>query len=246
TASMSVRKSSHGTIFLIVSGGSPRALIASSLRSTSKKPFCPITRPLHPPMTAHGHRVRFVATWREEFFEVPRCHFRGIAGAETPNWGTNSVAIEINGYTPTIIDSIDINGFHQGVATPDGGALVKNARIEMVDYGIDGANFILENLGMEANFQSFLRLGGSAVVRDVFGLADGWENNNAGVTNGIEIGPWANVHMETLKLAATLAKARSNLLPAHLHRASLWGSRVLLTNTGALSPLGRTSSTVRI
>src|SRR5262249_10221458 len=24
-----------------------------------------------PPMTAHGHRVRFVATWREEFFEVP-------------------------------------------------------------------------------------------------------------------------------------------------------------------------------
>src|SRR5262249_41907852 len=71
TASMSVRKSSHGTIFLIVSSGSPRALIASSLRSTSKKPFCPITRPLHPPMTAHGHRVRFVATWREEFFEVP-------------------------------------------------------------------------------------------------------------------------------------------------------------------------------
>src|SRR5262249_3173230 len=68
---MSVRKSSHGTIFLIVSSGSPRALIASSLRSTSKKPFCPITRPLHPPMTAHGHRVRFVATWREEFFEVP-------------------------------------------------------------------------------------------------------------------------------------------------------------------------------
>src|SRR5262245_8368157 len=71
TASMSVRKSSHGTIFLIVSSGSPRALIASSLRSTSKKHFCPITRPLHPPMTAHGHRVRFAATWREEFFEVP-------------------------------------------------------------------------------------------------------------------------------------------------------------------------------
>src|SRR5262245_20305313 len=68
---MSVRKSSHGTIFLIVSSGSPRALIASSLRSTSKKTFCPMTRSLHPPMTAHGHRVRFVATWREEFFEVP-------------------------------------------------------------------------------------------------------------------------------------------------------------------------------
>src|SRR6516165_9987506 len=72
---MSVRKSSHGTIFLIVSSGSPRALIASSLRSTSKKPFCPMTRSLHPPMTAHGHRVRFAATWREEFFEVPYRNF---------------------------------------------------------------------------------------------------------------------------------------------------------------------------
>src|ERR1700758_130165 len=77
---MSVRKSSHGTIFLIVSSGSPRALIASSLRSTSKKPFCPMTRSLHPPMTAHGHRVRFVATWREEFFEVPRSHLGGCRG----------------------------------------------------------------------------------------------------------------------------------------------------------------------
>src|SRR5205809_7351628 len=69
---MSARKSSHRTIFLIVSSGSPLALIASSLRSTSKKPFCPMTRPLHPPITACGHRVRFVGTWREEFFEAPR------------------------------------------------------------------------------------------------------------------------------------------------------------------------------
>src|SRR6059058_4885650 len=68
---MSARKSSHRTIFLIVSSGSPLALIASSLRSTSKKPFCPMTRPLHPPITACGHRVRFVGTWREEFFEAP-------------------------------------------------------------------------------------------------------------------------------------------------------------------------------
>src|SRR5262245_45912331 len=37
---MSTRKSSHRTIFLIVSSGSPLALIASSLRSTSKKPVC--------------------------------------------------------------------------------------------------------------------------------------------------------------------------------------------------------------
>src|SRR5437762_11654208 len=70
---MSARKSSHRTIFLIVSSGSPLALIASSLRSTSKKPFCPMTRPLHPPITACGHRVRFVGTWREEFFEAPIC-----------------------------------------------------------------------------------------------------------------------------------------------------------------------------
>src|ERR1700746_3636600 len=47
---MSARKSSHRTIFLIVSSGSPLALIASSLRSTSKKPFCPMTRSLHPPI----------------------------------------------------------------------------------------------------------------------------------------------------------------------------------------------------
>src|SRR5262249_2002330 len=71
TASMSARKASHGTIFLIVSSGSPLALIASSRRSTSKKPFCPMTRSLHPPATAGGQRVRFATTWRDEFFEVP-------------------------------------------------------------------------------------------------------------------------------------------------------------------------------
>src|SRR5262249_29259003 len=71
TLSMSARKSSHRTIFLIVSSGSPLALIASSLRSTSKKPVCPMTRSLHPPMAHCRQRVRFAATWREEFFEVP-------------------------------------------------------------------------------------------------------------------------------------------------------------------------------
>src|SRR6266508_41867 len=75
---MPARKSSHGTIFLIVSSGSPLALIASSLRSTSKKPFCPMTRSLHPPMTACGHRVRFARTWREGFFEVPISLFRRL------------------------------------------------------------------------------------------------------------------------------------------------------------------------
>src|SRR6516164_8255871 len=80
---MSARKSSHRTIFLIVSSGSPFALIASSLRSTSKNPVCPMARSLHPPMAHCGQRVRFGATWREEFFKVPikfrnsplhRCH----------------------------------------------------------------------------------------------------------------------------------------------------------------------------
>src|SRR5262245_57894005 len=68
---MSARKSSHRTIFLIVSSGSPLALIASSLRSTSKKPVCPMTRSFHPPMAHCNQRVRFAATWREEFFGVP-------------------------------------------------------------------------------------------------------------------------------------------------------------------------------
>src|SRR5262249_9485363 len=63
----------HRTIFLIVSNGSPLALIASSLRSTSKKPVCPMTRSLDPLMAHCGQRVRFVATWLEEFFEVPCC-----------------------------------------------------------------------------------------------------------------------------------------------------------------------------
>src|SRR5262245_62488630 len=76
---MSARKASHGTIFLIVSSGSPLALIASSRRSTSKKPFCPMTRSLHPPATAGGQRVRFATTWRDEFFEVPSSLYRKLS-----------------------------------------------------------------------------------------------------------------------------------------------------------------------
>src|SRR5262245_65643592 len=72
---MSARKSSHRTIFLIVSSGSPLALIASSLRPISKKPVCPMTRSFHPPMVHCNQRVRFAATWREEFFEVPSIRF---------------------------------------------------------------------------------------------------------------------------------------------------------------------------
>src|SRR5262245_29117187 len=80
TLSMSARKSSHRTIFLIVSSGSPLALIASSLRSTSKKPVCPMTRSFHPPLAHCNHRVRFAATWREEFFEVPFTDFTAARG----------------------------------------------------------------------------------------------------------------------------------------------------------------------
>src|SRR5262245_42564146 len=75
---MSARKSSHRTIFLIVSSGSPLALIASSLRSISKKPVCPMTRSFHPPMVHCNQRVRFAATWREEFFEVPSSQRRRV------------------------------------------------------------------------------------------------------------------------------------------------------------------------
>src|SRR5258708_6953242 len=59
---MSVRKSSHRTIFLIVSSGSPLALIASSLRSTSKKPFCPTTRSLHLPIVRDDEVCRRLMT----------------------------------------------------------------------------------------------------------------------------------------------------------------------------------------
>src|SRR6516164_6280993 len=83
---MSARKSSHGTIFLIVSSGSPLALIASSLRSISKKPVCPMTRSLHPPMAHCNQRVRFAATWREEFFEVPICKSRLAERDLTQHW----------------------------------------------------------------------------------------------------------------------------------------------------------------
>jgi hypothetical protein len=60
------------------------ALIASSLRSTSKKPVCPMTRSPHPPMAHCGQRVRFAATWREEFFEVPPSDSR-VAGPDDMN-----------------------------------------------------------------------------------------------------------------------------------------------------------------
>ena len=61
-------------------------LIASSLRSTSKKSFCPMTRSFLAPTAACGQRVRFARacqrvrfarTWREEFFEVPFGNSRG-------------------------------------------------------------------------------------------------------------------------------------------------------------------------
>src|SRR5262249_28826105 len=95
---MSARKSSHRTIFLIVSNGSPLALIASSLRSTSKKPVCPMTRSLDPPMAHCGQRVRFVATWREEFFEVPIILFSFVDGmasfGKTSRWNWYDAKIE--------------------------------------------------------------------------------------------------------------------------------------------------------
>src|SRR5262245_20961088 len=101
---MSARKSSHRTIFLIVSSGSPLALIASSLRSTSKKPVCPMTRSLHPPMAHCRQRVRFAATWREEFFEVPISQNPSNVGSLpsrplifASNWLSSEVGIQTDG-----------------------------------------------------------------------------------------------------------------------------------------------------
>jgi hypothetical protein len=45
--------------------------LAAVQTARSKKPFCPMTRPLHLPIFACGYRVRFSQTWREEFFEAP-------------------------------------------------------------------------------------------------------------------------------------------------------------------------------
>src|SRR6516164_6429296 len=101
---MSARKSSHRTIFLIVSSGSPLALIASSLRSTSKNPVCPMARSLHPPMAHCGQRVRFVATWREEFFKVPISQNPSDVGSLpsrplmfASNWLSSEVGIQTDG-----------------------------------------------------------------------------------------------------------------------------------------------------
>src|SRR3981081_1256055 len=88
---MSARKSSHRTIFLIASSGSPLLLIAASLRSRSKKPFCPMTRPLHLPIFARGYRVRFAQTWREEFFEAPLGVFTSFAVTSAIFGFTNKV-----------------------------------------------------------------------------------------------------------------------------------------------------------
>src|SRR6266581_4203127 len=130
---MSARKSSHRTIFLIVSSGSPLALIASSLRSTSKNPFCPMTRSLHPPISACAHRVRFVGTWREEFFEAPSnqnrlsrgpsdgVHFRPLVGFLTRNALVQSGArISLTGWVKPVAEpEIAVHVAHDVAAGAD-------------------------------------------------------------------------------------------------------------------------------
>jgi hypothetical protein len=133
---------------------------------------------------------------------IERCHFRGVADPNiqdsSRNWGSDSVGIEITGYYNNAIDHCDFNGFNKAISVPDGSASIKNVRIEMVDYGIDGGGLVLENLALEANFTSFLRVGGNVTARNVFCLADGWENNDAGVTNGIDITDWTDVYFENV------------------------------------------------
>jgi hypothetical protein len=141
---------------------------------------------------------------------IERCHFRGVTGPSitdsSRNWGNDSTAIEINGYAITCIDNVDLNGFNKAISVPNGNATVKNARIEMVDHGIYGGGLILENLQMEANFINFIWLvgTGSMTARNVFCLADGWENatpalpDGVGVTDGIRLDEWTDVYLENV------------------------------------------------
>ena len=72
TASMSARKSSHGTVVLIVSSGSPLALIASSRSSTSKKPACRTVHPdLWPLLRPSSSQIR-AALPRSNFSRCPK------------------------------------------------------------------------------------------------------------------------------------------------------------------------------
>jgi hypothetical protein len=156
---------------------------------------------------------------------IERCHFRGVVDPNiqdrSRNWGSDSTAIEINGYAQTLINLVDINGFNKGIAVPAGAASIKNARIEMVDYGVDGSNLILENLQMEANFISFLRVG-NAIARNVFCLGDGWENNGpdghgfpdgVGVTVGIDIVDWTEVYLDNVTVTGFFSEAAIKFAP---------------------------------
>src|SRR5205807_9322675 len=60
------------------------ALGADRLQPTLniEKPLLPMTRSLHPPISACAHRVRFVGTWREEFFEAPLNCWHGVTFPE--------------------------------------------------------------------------------------------------------------------------------------------------------------------
>jgi hypothetical protein len=137
---------------------------------------------------------------------IERCHFRGVAAeGQDPNWGRDSTAIDLAGFALAVVDNVDISGFNKGISVYPGGASVKNARIEMVNHGIyvgGASGVILENLAMEANFANFIWAdGGSVTARNVFCLADGWENHDAGVTDGIRLEGGVDVYLENIGLA---------------------------------------------
>jgi polygalacturonase len=139
---------------------------------------------------------------------IERCHFRGVADPniqDSRNWGSDSTAIEIRGFGICDINNIDVNGFNKGVSVNPGVASVKHMRVEMVDHGVHvggSSGIILEDLQMEANFINFIWVEGNSPItaRNVFCLADGWENNNAGVTDGIRIGGGADVYLENVQV----------------------------------------------
>src|SRR6516165_9172691 len=166
---MSARKSSHRTIFLIVSSGSPLALIASSLRSTSKNPVCPMARSLHPPMAHCGQRVRFVATWREEFFKVPSNNIVFTGGQ------TRIIVGKPNGLQGSII------GAGAGLVLDDGADAFGNLHVTWQQNGGTGKLSLVDNT--TGNILTSFNLVGQYDQSDFSASSDGGVGTQINITN---------------------------------------------------------------
>jgi len=129
--------------------------------------------------------------WGIHSVAIERCHFRGVAaGTAERSWGEESVGIEIADFGVSVIDKVDFNGFARAIYIPQGGTVVKNARIEMVSYAVDvqgGGVLKAENFAIEAPYQCGINLEGAsyASLNGIYIANDGWENNNTGGIDGI-------------------------------------------------------------